>query len=264
MRFFFTNRINLLNARETSRPPSFVNSSAVFGKCLNDVLRLIDLQASSIYSDLSQVLPSVNGTFLDVGCGAQPYRHLLAKNTQYIGIDTDDSLVRFGYQNLGTVYYRGGCWPVGAASQDTVMATETLEHVSHPSHFIAEARRVLKSEGWLILTVPFAVRWHCILHNYWRFTPSGLKLLLTEAGFTRIEVYGRGNAATVACYKNLSLILGLMFGCYRYRLTTVMARLVGVSLLPVVLVLNVIGQLSLKFGGGCDTLGYTVFARREK
>ena len=68
-------------------------------------------------------------------------------------------------------------------SVENVLATETLEHVSRPVRFLAEARRCLSPGGRLMLTVPFAARWHYIPHDYWRFTPSGLRQLLTDAGF---------------------------------------------------------------------------------
>jgi len=42
------------------------------------------------------------------------------------------------------------------------------------------------------MTVPFSARWHFIPARYWRFTPSGLNIVLSNAGFTTIEVFARG------------------------------------------------------------------------
>ena len=44
----------------------------------------------------------------------------------------------------------------------------------------------------LILTVPFAARWHFVPHDYWRYTPASLDHLLRKAGFSDVGVYARG------------------------------------------------------------------------
>ena len=64
-----------------------------------------------------------------------------------------------------------------------------MEHVPEPAGFLAEASRCLRPGGRLLLTVPFAARWHYIPHDYWRFTPSALERLLSAAGFDRIAIY---------------------------------------------------------------------------
>ncbi len=108
-----------------------------------------------------------------MGCGAQPDRHLLPSQTTYRAIDDSGAESHFGYSMPDTTYYEGDRWPILDETVDVVLCTETLEHVPEPSVFLAEALRVLKHGGWLLLTVQFAARWHYILHDYWRFTPSG-------------------------------------------------------------------------------------------
>ena len=153
----------------------------------------------------------MRGTLVDVGCGAQPYRSLLHPTVEYIGIDIAEAEERFGYLNADTRYFTGDTWPVDDATADTLLATELLEHVVDPSVFMREAHRSLKPGGKLILTVPFAARWHFIPHDYWRFTPSSLELLLGENGFENPRIYARGNELTVASYKTMALILPLLF-----------------------------------------------------
>ena len=161
-----------------------------------------------MWRDLGPVLRRAQGTLVDVGCGAQPYRGLLPRDTVYIGLDTEHAREDFGYA-IPDVLPIGddGRWPIDDASADFLLATETLEHVVDPPGFLAEAHRCLRPEGRLILTVPFAARWHYIPHDYWRFTPSSLRLLLEDAGFEQVVVHGRGNEETVACYKLLALLL---------------------------------------------------------
>src|SRR5205823_816394 len=104
------------------------------------------------------LLPPRRGTLLDVGCGAQPYRPLLSAEVVYIGLDTADAKGHFGYETPDTRYYAGDTWPVADEEADTVLCTETLEHVREPRPFLAEAYRCLRPGGSLLLTVPFAAR----------------------------------------------------------------------------------------------------------
>ncbi len=254
-------RDNLIERQsEAWRPPIFRPNATSWDSLLASARRFLDLQASSIWRDLRALLVGCNGSVLDVGCGAQPYRSLLPKSVPYQGIDTADAAAHFGYEVPDTIYFTGDRWPIDSASRDLVLATETLEHVEHSDRFLAEARRVLKPDGCLVLTVPFAARWHYIPHDYWRFTPSGLRTLLTEAGFAVPTVYARGNEITVACYKGMALILMLALGQYRSLFLSIIGRFIGALLLPVLACLAVIGQISLSSRGGNDCLGYTVVA----
>ena len=252
-------RDNLIDRQgEAWRPPLFTATNSVRGRCVAVLRRFLDLQAASIWNDLAVLLPSCGGSLLDVGCGAQPYRSLVPRDVKYAGIDTADAQQHFGYQVADTTYFPGETWPVADASVSNVLATETLEHVSRPERFLTEARRCLSPGGRLLLTVPFAARWHFIPHDYWRFTPSGLRQLLTEAGFAEIAVYARGNELTVACYKVVTLLLAWLFGTGGF-----VRRIISLLLSPLIVLLACIGQLSLRSRGGDDCLGYTVVALRS-
>jgi len=194
---------------------------------------------------------------LDVGCGAQPYRALLPADVRYTGIDTVDAQSHFGYTVPDTLYFEGESWPIASGSMDTVIATETLEHVAFQDKFLAEAKRVLKPDGCMVLTVPFAARWHYIPHDYWRFTPSGLSQVMANAGLPVPIVYARGNEVTVACYKVMTLILMLLLGKWPSITTLLAARAAGILFLPLLLCLAIVGQISLRSRGGIDSLGYT-------
>jgi SAM-dependent methyltransferase len=229
---------------------------------LSPLRRFFDLQAGSIWTDLSTLLPASSGTLVDVGCGAQPYRRLVARGTEYIGIDTIEAKEAFGYETAGTRYYDGRTWPLEDASADVVVATETLEHVPDPQHFVREAARVLRIGGSIILTTPFSARWHFIPHDYWRFTPSGYRQLLETAGFRNICVYARGNAVTVASYKCLALLAALLLPQSGSRRNDLLLRLAGVPFIPLFVLLAVAGNISLRARDGDDCLGYTVTAQR--
>jgi SAM-dependent methyltransferase len=247
---------------ERWQPPPFTRLDGPASRAITRVRRLFDVQASSIWNDLAGELRAASGTLLDVGCGAQPYRTLVPPEVKYIGIDTADAKDRFGYEIPDTVYFAGERWPVQDATADTVLCTETLEHVLEPLGFLAEARRSLRPGGRLILTVPFAARWHYVPFDYWRFTPSGLKHLLSKSGFADVEIYRRGNALTVACYKVIALILPLLMPRGEGLARRAALRIGGLALSPLLAASVAVARLSLRRDGGDDCLGYTVLARR--
>jgi SAM-dependent methyltransferase len=256
-------RTNMVTRQvEFWRPLAFSYSRTGIYGIIFFVRRFLDLQAASIWADLSMELPTVSGTVVDAGCGAQPYRSLFRPDVTYIGIDTVDAKSNFDYEVPDTRYYEGTAWPVNDNFANFILCTETLEHVPESKPFLAEAARCLAPGGRILLTVPFAARWHYIPHDYWRFTPSSLYNLLTEAGFSNVAVYARGNEITVACYKMMALILPFLFPQGKHVGTRFVLQLIGIILLPVFLLLASIGNLSLRGQGGDDCLGYTVAAEK--
>jgi SAM-dependent methyltransferase len=259
----FKGRRNMVDViSESWRPQLFAQTTTRLSLRLAALRRFFDIQAGSAWRDLRAVLPAVRGTVLDVGCGAQPFRPLVNSQATYLGIDTDVAKAHFGYEMPDTTYFSGDIWPVAAASADMVLCTETLEHVLETRHFLSEAARCLVPGGTLLLTVPFAARWHFIPYDYWRFTPSSLNYLLTAAGFDGVRVYARGNAFTVACYKLMTLLLLLLMPQAASRNSRLLLRLAGIVFLPLFVLLAVLANLSLHGRGGDDCLGYTVLAVR--
>jgi SAM-dependent methyltransferase len=255
------NRRNMLCPRsEAWRPPPFVHQDGILSPIVKIIRRLLDLQAGSIWRDLSKLLPLVNGSVLDVGCGGQPYRSLFSRAVTYTGIDTVDAAANFGYQTPDTLYFSGNTWPVEDASVDFVLCTETLEHVPDPTVLIAEAFRCLVPGGTFLLTVPFAARWHFTPHDYWRYTPSGMDRLLSLGGFVNCQVHARGNAGTVACYKVMALLLRMGMPQNRSLLVRMSLRFLFLPFAPLMLALVVVANISMS---GHDCLGYTVLAEKR-
>jgi SAM-dependent methyltransferase len=252
----------LLRQAETWRPLAFTASPTGIGRAILALRRFLDLQTASIWRDLKAELPEVKGTVVDVGCGAQPYRPLFQSAVTYIGIDTEEAKAHFDYEVPDTRYYRGIVWPVESHSADLILCTETLEHVPETKPFLAEAARVLKPGGRILFTVPFAARWHYIPYDYWRFTPSSLSALLAEAGLRNISVYARGNEITVACYKNIAVMLPFILPQGKKLAVRFALQLVGLFLLPALFLNGLIAGVSLRGQGGDDCLGYTATAEK--
>ena len=247
---------------EGFRPPPHERVASRAARWRVRLRALADLQLGSIRRDLARLLPQATGTLADVGAGAQPFRDLVRPEVKYLAIDIEDAETQFGYRTPDTRYFAGSVLPLADAEADTVLCTETLEHVLEPCAFLRELRRILAPAGRLVLTVPFAARWHCVPQDYWRFTPSGLEHLLTQAGFCEVRIYPRGGALAVAGYKGLGFVLLLLAGSGRRGAAAALTRLAGILALPAAALAGVLGHLGLAFPGSAeDTLGYTVLAR---
>jgi SAM-dependent methyltransferase len=245
---------------EAFRPPIFKPNTSARNRLENWLRRFLDVQAGSIWRDLRDELGQSHGSLIDIGCGAQLYRGLIPTHVIYHGIDTNDAKARFGYSVPDTHYFNGDDWGVEDGAFDTALCTEVLEHIQNPAAFLVRIFDCLRPGGRLVLTVPFAARWHFIPYDYWRFTPSGLHLLLARVGFDEVHVRARGNPLTVACYKIMALHLMLLVGA---DTTGPAKRAIGVLLLLVLGVLACIANASLRADWGDDCLGYTVTARRK-
>jgi SAM-dependent methyltransferase len=245
------------------RPPALSPGVTRLQRLSAALRRFFDLQAGSVWNDLRVVLPAASGTLLDVGCGAQPYRSLLPAHTRYIAIDISHAADHFGYETPGTRYFSGDRWPVEDESVDFVLCSEVMEHVLDPRLFLSEAYRCLKPQGKMLITVPFAARWHFVPFDYWRYTPAALKHLLAQAQFGEIVIQARGNPLTVACYKVMALLLPLLFPQNPRLLHKWAYRIFGVAAFPATVALAAVAHLTMETDWGNDCLGYTILARRH-
>jgi ubiquinone/menaquinone biosynthesis C-methylase UbiE len=226
------------------------------GKIRFFIRSLLDMQVASVHRHLRPWLMERSGTLLEVGCGAQPYRHLVPSSCRYTGLDCEQAEDHFDYRLPDTVYYGGGQFPFEDGSFDNLFHTEVLEHIYHASQFLAECRRVLKPSGTMFFTVVFQARYHYIPHDFFRYTPAALERILGEAGFRQIKIRPRGSDITVAAYKNVSVL-------YRWLRSGPVGMITGILLSPFFLPFLVVGWLSLRLSVGSydDCLGYTVTAK---
>ncbi|MBF0457117.1 MAG: methyltransferase domain-containing protein [Nitrospirae bacterium] len=241
--------------------PSIANlppGDTLRSKLLFFLRTVADLQVASVLQKLVPWLSSLSGNVLEVGCGAQPYRHYVPKRCTYTGLDWENSEAAFGYKAPDTVYYNGGAFPFPDNSYDNVFHTEVIEHVYHTESFFKECKRVLKDRGEMFFSVPFSARFHYIPYDYWRYTPSALRRLLEEAGFCDIQIIPRGNDFTVFFYKALSII-------YRWFSGKGLIKVLAILFSPLAFLSLIIGHLSLrtKMGSDDDCLGYTVKSRAQ-
>jgi hypothetical protein len=63
-----------------------------------------------------------------------------------------------------------------------------LEHVADPGTVLGEFHRLLVPGGELWLTAPFVWELHEEPHDYFRYTPYGLRALLARAGLEAVDI----------------------------------------------------------------------------
>lgn len=136
---------------------------------------------SLLHEWLSTVaLPCVKGVLFDFGCGGRPYEKLFqSKITKYIAADIADTSSFL----IDIPLRPGQPVPLPSETADTILSTQTLEHVYDLDLYMSECYRLLRKDGVLILSVPMQWRQHEKPYDYWRFTSYGLRELLNRHGF---------------------------------------------------------------------------------
>jgi SAM-dependent methyltransferase len=226
-----------------------------------------DPEVGTVYRDLKRAFKGTVGNVLDVGCGLQPYRHLLPPRTQYHALEWEGSDLYFSAGTGDALYYAGTRFPFEEGTFDLVFHTAVLEHVYRLAPFLSECHRVLATGGKMFFTVPFAARNHYIPHDFWRLTPASITRLLQEADFTDIQVVPRGGDIAVAIHKVNSVFYRVTFRTIPNKCLRMVNRGFFMLLfaLPVVL-FTLAGHLSilLNLGSPDDPLGYTVHCKKTE
>ena len=73
------------------------------------------------------------------------------------------------------------------STYDIITCLEILEHTVNPFSAIEELRRILKHDGYLLLSAPLNWRIHGPAPDCWRFTEFGWKVLLKDFEILEID-----------------------------------------------------------------------------
>jgi len=240
----------------------------------------VDLQWSFMIDQLKEVAPLARGALLDVGCGEKPYEWIFAPYvTSYLGIEHEGT---FGETHASVaaqagkpdLYYDGAKLPFADESFDTVLNVQVLEHTPEPQRLLHEIARVLRPGGTLILCAPFSFRLHEEPHDYFRYTPHGLRAMCGASGLRVDEVRSQGGLWSVLGHKLNSYL------AFRVAVLDAVAQAMGKLghegerrrsprywTMPVVLpamgAISASARLLDRFApDGTETLSYLVIARK--
>jgi SAM-dependent methyltransferase len=173
---------------------------------------------------------------LDIGCGHKPYRDLF-RTAHYFGLD------------CGTIDSSPDCIgdavsiPIRDKSVDIVFSAQVIEHVPDPALMVRECKRVLRPNGYLILSGPLYWPLHEEPHDYFRFTKYGFAQLLRDAGFSEWNIREDG-------------------GDWAQLMLNITLRLTSRILIPLVCIVNAAGAILDGMGRSRQSpANYTVMAR---
>jgi len=132
-----------------------------------------------------------NGRVLDYGCADVPYRDFFGPQVDFVAADLP------GNPHATVEIDADGRVPIADGSFDAVLSTQVLEHVDDPRLYLTECARVLRTGGRLLLSTHGIMVWHPDPIDHWRWTCSGLRTVVEEAGLEVVHFEGiMGLAAT--------------------------------------------------------------------
>jgi SAM-dependent methyltransferase len=146
----------------------------------------VDLALSGLDAEVARIAPRTRGRLLDVGCGDKRCEPLFRPYvSEYIGVECESTFRDTAASTRSSgpdLYYDGKTLPFEDRSFDTVISIQVLEHTPHPQTVVREMSRVAKKDGIVIVSAPFSFRLHEEPHDYFRYTPYGLRAIFEEAG----------------------------------------------------------------------------------
>lgn len=176
----------------------------VIGKAARIAADLVDIQLSRVVGSLARLAPRARGRMLDVGCGDKPYEHLFTPYvSEYVGVEHEATFeaTSASSRGAGVVRYDGARLPFADRSFDVVMSVQVLEHTPDPQALVVEMARVLREGGLFILSAPFSFRLHEEPHDYFRYSPHGLRVLCDRAGLAIEQIEPHGNLWSLLGHK---------------------------------------------------------------
>lgn len=198
-----------------------------------------------------------HGKLLDIGCGNKPYYSILAELvSEYFGCDIVQSS-----ENCADLLCPANDIPIADESFDTVISTQTIEHVEDHQGLVDEAYRLLRNDGVFILSGPMYWPLHEEPYDFFRFTKHGFKYLLNKAGFKEISIISNGGKWSVAGQAFLHALFPQI-----NQIPGIKGRMIrgGFSILGGIKTVNrLFLHLDNKYTDYNNTLNYVIIARKR-
>jgi SAM-dependent methyltransferase len=141
----------------------------------------------------------VAGDILDAACGTGYGAHILSSSGRVVGLDYSEDTLALARQRAPEAEFVLASLPelpLPDDSFDAVVSFETIEHVADPSQTLRAFRRVIRTDGRLLLSTPRADRegaWDNPFHVK-EFVLDELTDLLAECGFNTDAAFTQGVA----------------------------------------------------------------------
>ena len=168
------------------------------------------------------------GKVLDIGGGRKRGAFIPPKTKEWIFADISPELKPDVICNVENMKFNDNIF-------NTIKATELFEHVQKPEQGIKECYRVLKKNGYLIVSMPFLYPIHGDPYDYQRWTKHKWKTIAKQTNFKVEKIITIGYFFTV-----LSDMLKKM-----NRSLPLPVRLLGYAFYPVLDIVSAIDNLKI-------------------
>jgi len=145
------------------------------------------------------------GLVLDAGSGRGAWKSIIEQNATRESVD----IAPKAGERVTWIADLTDMPQVPTDRYDAAVCHQVLEHVPDPAAAARELQRVLKPGGTLVISVPHLSRQHELPHDYFRFTPQGLRRLLEDAGFEVRSVAGYGGVLCFLHHQFATAFIGL-------------------------------------------------------
>jgi SAM-dependent methyltransferase len=136
------------------------------------------------------------GSLLDCGAGKVPFYGVYKELVSDITC-TDWGSSPHDLQHIDMEVDLSKKLPFKDSSIDTILLTDVLEHLSNPQLMLSESERILRSNGHILIFVPFLYWLHEQPHDYFRYTEHALANLIESSGLVSVEIYPYGGGSDV-------------------------------------------------------------------
>jgi SAM-dependent methyltransferase len=172
------------------------------------------LHYSSYHRDLFACFDQyAKGKLLDIGCGNKPYKQQLDNNiSEYFGCDIIQSS-----ENCVDLLCPANNIPLPDGSFDTIISTQTIEHVEDHQGLVNEAFRLVNKGGYFIVSGPMYWPLHEEPYDFFRFTKHGFTYILEKAGFKTITINANGGKWSVAGQAFLHALYPHVYGIKGFK-----------------------------------------------
>ena len=188
----------ITNFDQMSRGLSKYYGSSYYGKRKSFSEDIINrLRVRKIFKILGS---TASGFLLDIGCGNGSF-FMKLREIGWSAFGTEIAPSDHLKSEAEKFIYRGDLIKNNLKNDsfDAVTMWHSLEHISNPTEYVSEARKVLKAGGAFIIEVPNFLSWQSkIFETNWfhldvprhlfHFSPSSLSVLLGKSGFKNVKV----------------------------------------------------------------------------
>lgn len=130
------------------------------------------------------------GCVIELGAANEIYRDMLPKSQSYELTNLDGEMRHLDMTQMD----------LPDNSVDAFVSILALEHVFDHQACLRECLRCLKPGGRLILAAPFLCYYHAAPNDFFRFTDTGLDLLLKDFKILKSFSMGNRGLLTAMCY----------------------------------------------------------------